>query len=174
MMTVGESILLLIQQAVQKHVCELYGVTAAYYGERHQATWHTLIPPARLEASWEDSSVICESKWWTTVSIKLPVWVKKTGLRLLLSDWAQIWSVMYPKPKSEVLIMVRNYDDPPFTLVKLHDQHDCSAQPWRFMCYYSIACLQHVYYFIFMSPCSHAESLHEFNYCIDTLWTPLD
>lgn len=46
-----------------------------------------LSPAARLEASWEDSSVICESKWWTPLSIKLAVWVK-TGLGLLLTDWA--------------------------------------------------------------------------------------
>lgn len=42
-------------------------------------------PPDRLEASWEDSSIICESKWWTRLCVKLPVWVK-TGLRLLLID----------------------------------------------------------------------------------------
>lgn len=99
-------------------------------------------PPARLEASWEDSSVICESKWWTPVSIKLPVWVKnritapahRLGPDLVRQTAVrQDTVVMYPKPKTEVLITVMNYDDPPFTLVKLHDQHDCSAQPWRFI-----------------------------------------
>lgn len=39
-------------------------------------------PPGRLEASWEDSYIICESKWWTRLCVKLPGWVK-TGLRLL-------------------------------------------------------------------------------------------
>lgn len=41
--------------------------------------------PHRLEASWDDSSFICEPKWWTRLCVKLPVWVK-TGLRLLLID----------------------------------------------------------------------------------------
>lgn len=46
--------------------------------------------PHRLEASWDDSSFICEPKWWTRLCVKLPVWVK-TGLRLLLIDCSFSW-----------------------------------------------------------------------------------
>lgn len=76
-----------IGQAVHKHVHLLYGSMAAYYGESGSRLHGVLSPAARLEASWEDSSIICESKWWTPLSIKLAVWVK-TGLGLLLTDWA--------------------------------------------------------------------------------------
>lgn len=69
-----------VQPAVQKHVT--YYKAAYYCGGGLRGV---LSPPDRLEASWEDSSIICESKWWTHLCVKLPVWVK-TGLRLLLID----------------------------------------------------------------------------------------
>lgn len=82
-----------------------------------------LSPTTRLEASWEDSSIICESKWWTPLSSKLPVWVK-TGLCLLLTDWAQIWSLRAAKL----------YCDRPLSSSSPHSKPKCgqwvSGLPW--------------------------------------------
>lgn len=163
--------------AIWSDGCILWRATTGYMAYSH--------PPARLEASWEDSSVICESKWWTPVSIKLPVWVKK-------QDYGS-WSPTGPRFGPSNCCATGHCRHVPQTQNWGHELwwssiHSCKA-PWSarlfstaveihreisrtVLCYYSIACLQRVYYFIFMSPCLQAESLHECNYCIDTLWTP--